>query len=62
MHAGVNALPLLLPTALVRIRGFNTLDPQIEHIDPWLLLLSLGGALAALAVVWRSTETSPDRS
>lgn len=56
MHAGVNALPLLLPATLVRIEGFNTLDPKVVHISPWLLLLSLAGAGAALAIVWRSTE------
>ena len=59
MHAGVNALPLLVPSALLRIRGFNTLDPHIEHIDPWILLLSVGGAAAALTVVWRSAGSSP---
>lgn len=56
MHAGVNALPLLFPTALVRIEGFNTLDSEVAHISPWLLLLSLAGAGAALAILWRSTE------
>ena len=56
MHAGVNAMPLLLPTALVRIEGFNTLDPKVVHISPWLLVVSLALAGAALAVVWRSSE------
>lgn len=56
MHAGVNALPLLLPTALLRIEGFNTLDSEVVHISPWLLLLSLAGAGTALAIIWRSTE------
>ena len=59
MHAGVNSLPLLLPTTLVRIEGFNTLDQQVEHISPWLLLLCLGGATLALTAVWRSTESVP---
>jgi membrane protease YdiL (CAAX protease family) len=56
MHAGVNALPLLLPTALVRIDGFNTLDSEVVHISPWLLVVSLAGAGLALAIIWRSTE------
>ena len=56
MHAGVNALPLLLPVTLFRIEGFNTLDQDVEHISPWLLLLSLGIAAAALTIIWRSTE------
>ena len=57
MHAGVNALPLLLPVTLVRIEGFNTLDQQLQHISPWLLILSLGGAAAALGLIWRSTAS-----
>lgn len=56
MHAGVNALPLLLPTRLVRIEGFNTLSHQVEHISWWLLLLSVVGAAVALRIVWSSTE------
>jgi len=55
MHAGVNALPLLLPTRLIRIEGFNTLSHRVEHINWWLLLLSLAGAVGALMIVWRST-------
>lgn len=56
MHAGVNATPLLLPTALVRIEGFNTLDQEVVHISPFLLAASLAAAAAALAVVWRSSD------
>ncbi|MBW1907617.1 MAG: CPBP family intramembrane metalloprotease, partial [Deltaproteobacteria bacterium] len=56
MHAGVNALPLLLPTRLVRIEGFNTLSHQVEHISWWLLLLSVLGAAVALKIMWNSTE------
>ena len=56
MHAGVNALPLLLPTRLVRIEGFNTLSHRVEHISWWLLLLSVLGAAVALKIVWNSTE------
>lgn len=60
MHAGVNAMPLLLPTALVRIEGFNTLDQEVVHISPWLLAASLVAAAAALTVIWRSTEGEED--
>lgn len=56
MHAGVNALPLLVPVSLVRIEGFNTLDQQVEHISPWLLLLSTACAAAALMLLWRVTD------
>ncbi|MBW2188049.1 MAG: CPBP family intramembrane metalloprotease [Deltaproteobacteria bacterium] len=55
MHAGVNALPLLLPATLVRIEGFNTLTQRVEHVHWWLLLLGVGGTAGALWIVWRST-------
>jgi membrane protease YdiL (CAAX protease family) len=55
MHAGVNALPLLLPTRLLRIEGFNTLSHRVEHISWWLLLFAIAGASVALWIVWRST-------
>jgi membrane protease YdiL (CAAX protease family) len=59
MHAGVNALPLLLPTRLIRIEGFNTLSHRVEHISWWLLVLSVAGAAGALMIVWRSTADDP---
>lgn len=55
MHAGVNALPLLLPATLVRIEGFNTLTQRVEHVHWWLLLLGVAGTAGALWIVWRST-------
>jgi membrane protease YdiL (CAAX protease family) len=59
MHAGVNALPLLLPATLIRVEGFNTLSGNVEHISGWLLLVSVAGAAGALALVWRSTGDEP---
>lgn len=56
MHAGVNALPLLLPASLLRIEGFNTLSQRVEHVSVWLLLLSAGALVALLAILWRATE------
>ena len=56
MHAGVNAIPLLLPSRLIRIEGFNTLSERVEHIDGWLLLLSVAGVAGALAILWRVAE------
>jgi len=56
MHAGVNALPLLLPASLLRIEGFNTLSQRVEHVSVWLLLLSSGALVALLAILWRATE------
>jgi hypothetical protein len=55
MHAGVNALPLLLPASLIRIEGFNTLSQYVEHVSWWLLLLSATATSAALWMIWRST-------
>lgn len=56
MHAGVNALPLLLPVRVIRIEGFNTLSQRVEHIAWWLLVLALCGAACTLALVWRATR------
>jgi len=55
MHAGVNALPLLLPASLLRVEGFNTLSQKVEHISGWLVLLTLAGTAGALSIVWRAT-------
>jgi membrane protease YdiL (CAAX protease family) len=55
MHAGVNALPLLLPASLLRVEGFNTLSQKVEHISWWLVLLALAGVAGALSIVWRAT-------
>lgn len=55
MHAGVNALPLLLPATLIRIEGFNTLTQRVEHVHWWLLALGVAGTAGALWIVWRST-------
>lgn len=57
MHAGVNALPLLLPATVVRIPGFNTLDPHVEHISPWLVLVSVLGVIGMLLLIWRSPKS-----
>ena len=56
LHAGINATPLLLPVAVVRIEGFNTLPDQVEHISLWLILLSILVTAGLLTVLWRSTE------
>jgi len=56
LHAGVNAVPLLLPTALVRIEGFNTLTQDVVHISSWILVASLAAAGTTLTIIWRSTD------
>jgi hypothetical protein len=54
LHAGVNAVPLLLPATLVPIRGFNV--AQQSHLPlPVLLGTSLMSAVA-LALLWRLTD------
>lgn len=55
MHAGVNALPLLLPASVIPIEGFNTLSQYVEHVSWWLLLVSAAATSAALWMIWRST-------
>lgn len=55
MHAGVNALPLLLPATLLRVEGFNTLSPRVEHINWWVVLLAIAGVAGTLSIVWRET-------
>lgn len=60
MHAGVNALPLMLPASLIRIEGFNTLSQSAEHISVFLLIVSLMGAIGALALVWRATDDAEE--
>ena len=56
MHAGVNAVPLLVPANVVRIEGFNTLDEHVVHISAWLLITSLLCAGVTLRLFWRATE------
>lgn len=56
LHAGINATPLLLPVAVVRIEGFNTLPDQVEHISVGLILLSILATAGFLTVLWRFTE------
>jgi membrane protease YdiL (CAAX protease family) len=46
LHAGFNALPIVLPEALWPIEGFNV--PETDHVPAWLVFLSLAIAVAAL--------------
>jgi len=56
MHAGVNALPLLLPARLIPIEGFNTLSQGVEHVHWSLLLGSSAATAAALWAVWHASS------
>jgi membrane protease YdiL (CAAX protease family) len=51
MHAGVNALPVLLPEELVAVPGFNTAHGGA--LDPGLLAASGAVGLVALALAMR---------
>jgi membrane protease YdiL (CAAX protease family) len=56
MHAGVNAVPLLVPSELIRIEGFNTLDLEVKHVSAWLLGVALLGMAGTLMLLWKATD------
>jgi membrane protease YdiL (CAAX protease family) len=58
MHASVNAVPLLLPSEIVTIRGFNLLDEEVTHLPLPLLLASGAIALGALVFLLRPEPAS----
>lgn len=60
-HAAFNVVPLLLPSSVVRIPGFNTVSTEVEHL-PWpLLALSTLLFLVAFALSIRRPLTVADR-
>ena len=48
MHAATNAMPILVPERLLRIRGFNTVSEEVYHLP---LTLLMGSALVAAASI-----------
>jgi hypothetical protein len=58
MHASFNAVPLLLPSELVSIRGFNVLDEGVAHLPPPLVIGSAIVTLAALFFLLRPEPAS----
>lgn len=48
MHGAFNAVPVLLPSDVVRIEGFNTDGPHVYHLP---VALTVGGALVAIACI-----------
>ncbi|MDH5493813.1 MAG: CPBP family intramembrane metalloprotease [Myxococcales bacterium] len=50
LHAGINALPLLLPPRLLRIPGFNTVQPEVYHLPAALVI---GSGLVMALALWR---------
>jgi membrane protease YdiL (CAAX protease family) len=49
LHAGVNAVPVLLPERLIAIHGFNVPSEQPEHLPWWLVWPPL---LLGLFLLW----------
>lgn len=66
LHAGVNAVPVLLPARLIQIPGFNTVSPPgsaSTHVAPALVIASalvVAGALALLARTAPAADDDPD--
>jgi membrane protease YdiL (CAAX protease family) len=48
MHGAINAMPVLVPERLMRIRGFNTISEEVYHLP---LPLLLGSGLVAAAAI-----------
>lgn len=44
LHGAFNAAPVLLAPSLVRVEGFNTVAPHVEHVP---LPLAIGAAVVA---------------
>lgn len=57
LHAGFNALPVLLPVEIVAIDGFNT--PANAHVPWWLALASASVATLSLVLAMRAMPPSP---
>jgi membrane protease YdiL (CAAX protease family) len=56
LHGAFNAVPILLPPELVRVRGFNTIDADVYHLPLALVLGSSLVTLACLVVIARLAE------
>ena len=54
LHAGFNALPVLLPTEIAAVPGFNV--EETSHVAPWLVAASAAVAAAALAGTWAAVR------
>lgn len=48
MHGATNAMPILVPSEVLRIRGFNTISDEVYHLP---LPLLLGSGLVAAASI-----------
>jgi uncharacterized protein len=60
LHAGVNAMPLLVPERVLPIPGFNVPSEAATHLAPSLLWPTLALAVAALCAVFALTRRTAD--
>jgi membrane protease YdiL (CAAX protease family) len=60
VHAGVNALPLLLPERALPIRGFNVPSEAPTHLPGLLLWPAIALALCAFYAIYLLTRGTPD--
>jgi len=56
IHAAVNAVPLLLPSSALPIRGFNMVTEEVYHLSPWLFLITLALSTAGVWLLGRRPE------
>ncbi len=56
LHGAFNAMPILLPPEVIRLRGFNTVEADVYHLPLALVLGSSLVAFACLAVIARLAE------
>ncbi|MBZ0121464.1 MAG: CPBP family intramembrane metalloprotease [Sandaracinaceae bacterium] len=59
LHGAFNAVPVMLPASVVRIRGFNTIDEHVYHLPlAWVVgsLVVAGGCLWLLSWLGERAE------
>lgn len=56
LHGAFNAMPILLPAELIRLRGFNTVEPGVYHLPLALVIGSSLVTFSCLAVIARFTD------
>ncbi|MEZ4336485.1 MAG: CPBP family intramembrane glutamic endopeptidase [Sandaracinaceae bacterium] len=56
LHGAFNAMPILLPPEVIRLPGFNTVEPDVYHLPLTLVIGSSLVTFACLAVIARFTD------
>jgi len=59
IHAANNAIPILLPARLVAIPGMNVATDGASHVNPLLLVASLGAFALAFKMLLREAHAEP---